>query len=537
MIEDVLNPQSVSSSAWSRVNAAEAIPGVSTPASATLWEYVGERAYRLAFSRLGLIPKSACKLATHVDEQYVAPFYGRWSTNLDMFNWVLSALPGSSGAGAREGFFASSGLASQRPPASPLRRLWVSVRVRVYMWGLAQKIRRSRSQSKSRWQRGLQELADADLAAARQVLRGTFDHLIEEIAEQLDISTIVVSGISAALQKIAARAGSPERYMDLISGYGGTEEGELTEDLRALAQNELSLQEFVDKHGFHAPADGQLSSFSWREDVSPVRELIRTLGRDGRQRAPHAGQDGARLRRLETERALMSKLSLTQRIAARRTFARAQKFMPLRTVTKASFTQTFDLARAALRRIGVQLAASNQLDDPNDVFFLSLAEVLELPPDPRATVAHRKDTYRRYSALDIPMSWVGVPEPIVHREEAAQARPEGSVSAAPQSVRGIGVSSGTVDGIAQVFSADADTSSMREGAVLICHITDPSWAGTMMLASAVVVDVGGMLSHGAIVARELGIPCVVNTAVATRVFRTGDRVRVDGTSGTVSIID
>jgi len=71
------------------------------------------------------------------------------------------------------------------------------------------------------------------------------------------------------------------------------------------------------------------------------------------------------------------------------------------------------------------------------------------------------------------------------------------------------------------------------GDVLVCHTTDPGWASIMFLAGALVVDVGGPMSHAAIVARELGVPCVVNTGDGTRRVRSGERLRVDGTAGLV----
>jgi pyruvate,water dikinase len=77
---------------------------------------------------------------------------------------------------------------------------------------------------------------------------------------------------------------------------------------------------------------------------------------------------------------------------------------------------------------------------------------------------------------------------------------------------------------------------VEPGEVLVAPATDPSWASIMFLSSALVVDIGGALSHAAIVARELGVPCVVNTVSGTRTIRTGDHVRVDGANGVVTIL-
>jgi pyruvate,water dikinase len=82
---------------------------------------------------------------------------------------------------------------------------------------------------------------------------------------------------------------------------------------------------------------------------------------------------------------------------------------------------------------------------------------------------------------------------------------------------------------------DSHDDDLQPGEILVCRTTDPSWVSLFLAASAVVIDIGGQLSHGAIVARELGIPCVVNTRDGTRRIRTGDALRVDGTTGQVTI--
>jgi pyruvate,water dikinase len=84
---------------------------------------------------------------------------------------------------------------------------------------------------------------------------------------------------------------------------------------------------------------------------------------------------------------------------------------------------------------------------------------------------------------------------------------------------------------------DPSFTDVEPDEILVAPTTDPSWSSIMFISSALVVDIGGALSHAAVVAREFGIPCVVGTYDGTRVLRTGDRVRVDGTAGTVEIIE
>ena len=104
-------------------------------------------------------------------------------------------------------------------------------------------------------------------------------------------------------------------------------------------------------------------------------------------------------------------------------------------------------------------------------------------------------------------------------------------------VSGAAVSPGVVEGIAKLILDPDGDDDLEPGEILVCRTTDPSWASLMMVASALVIDIGGAISHGAIVARELGIPCVTGTRNGTQSVRTGDKLRVDGSAGTVEILE
>lgn len=123
-----------------------------------------------------------------------------------------------------------------------------------------------------------------------------------------------------------------------------------------------------------------------------------------------------------------------------------------------------------------------------------------------------------------------MPEAIPLQNPAVTSEPVG------REVTGIGVSSGTVEGVARIVH-DPDFADVQPDEVLVTTTTDPSWSSIMFISSAIVVDIGGALSHAAVVARELGVPCVVNTRDGTSVIKTGDRVQVDGRNGTVTILE
>jgi pyruvate,water dikinase len=104
-------------------------------------------------------------------------------------------------------------------------------------------------------------------------------------------------------------------------------------------------------------------------------------------------------------------------------------------------------------------------------------------------------------------------------------------------IKGIGASPGRVTGVARVIHGPEEFEQMRPGDILVAKITTPAWTTLFALASGVVTDVGGPLSHSSIVAREYHIPAVLGTGVATERIRGGQRISVDGDAGEVTIID
>lgn len=103
-------------------------------------------------------------------------------------------------------------------------------------------------------------------------------------------------------------------------------------------------------------------------------------------------------------------------------------------------------------------------------------------------------------------------------------------------LKGIAASRGVAEGHVKIVTDAADASSFKEGEILVTRITDPTMVPMMNKAAAIVCDIGGLTSHPSILSRELGIPCVVNTGVATSLLKDGQYVRVNGTKGIVTAI-
>ena len=142
-------------------------------------------------------------------------------------------------------------------------------------------------------------------------------------------------------------------------------------------------------------------------------------------------------------------------------------------------------------------------------------------------------TRGRVPAYPSSQPWRQPGQPTPQAVRTANARSDGETDT--DLLVGVGVSAGVVEGIVRVVMSP-DDEDIRPDEILVAPFTDPSWSSIMFISSALVVDIGGALSHAAVVARELGIPCVVSTGHGTQLINTGDQVRVDGTKGTVEIL-
>jgi pyruvate,orthophosphate dikinase len=272
---------------------------------------------------------------------------------------------------------------------------------------------------------------------------------------------------------------------------------------------------------------GELSSPSWREDASPVARLRKTYKAMPDDMNPRAIERRRVEERESAERELLSALSLPRRAGARVVFAGLHAYIPCREFGKASMMMAFDVARAAARTLGGDLVRRGVIEDVEDVFYLTMPEILgSLPVGAKEVIAQRRARRAQHEKFELPDTWVGEPTPVEKRAAVGSPVPSG-----------IGVSPGVVKGRARVIKDIRRDADIQPGEILVCETTDPSWAAYFLVAGGVVTDIGGAMSHGATVSREVGIPCVVNTKTGTSAFRTGDLIEIDGTTGVIEVLE
>jgi phosphohistidine swiveling domain-containing protein len=267
------------------------------------------------------------------------------------------------------------------------------------------------------------------------------------------------------------------------------------------------------------------------DEPAPLLETLRFYLRgDGAD--PHERQRLSAERREAGTAAVLARLDPARRAVFGRLLRWAQETAPVREDALADIGLAWPRLRVLLRELGARLVAAGVLDRPDDVFWLRRADVVARRVAPGA-IEERKALWRGQRRVTPPQLlpknglWLAM----------ERFMPAGSEVQTGAVLRGTGASAGQVTATARVLAGPEDFGRMRPGDVLVASITTPAWTSLFAMASGVVTDVGGPLSHSSIVAREYGIPAVLGTAVATRRITDGERIHVDGDAGTVTLLD
>lgn len=512
---------------WSTTNVGEAFPGVLTPLGWSLCGPSVEAGIRDCYARVGALPRREAVVPAREEDRLISVFFGRGALNVNFFCRMGANLPGSAPDAIARQFLGE--LPASIPARNSLARLpVVAVKMPYTQATVRRDVLRRTAPVHVWWQQRVRRFDTLDLDGSRAALAEARTWFAEMIRVQAAGLFVAVQSVYDRLNSLIERAGLPaEQANVLVAGQGSHVESKLIEDLWALGRDRLALDEFLVRHGYHGPDEGELSSIPWREDPGPVLRLAEHYRALDDSAEPVAAAAERAVARREAERALIASLPSWRRPAARFVLDAAVARIPLRGVAKTAFLQAMDVVRGSARRMGEHLAERGLLDDAEDVFYLTMDELTgTLPAGAADLVAGRREQRAAFQGSTLPAHWQGSATPVPPRVEESVRR---------QVVRGIGASGGVVEGTVCVVE-DSAFADVEPGTVLVCATTDPSWASVLFLSSALVVDVGGQLSHAAVVAREIGVPCVVGTGDGTTALRTGDRVRVDGNAGTVEIL-
>ncbi len=552
---------------WSCANLAEALPGVATPLTWSVAANFSELGFRRAFAALGATVPRGTRLVANVQ--------GRFYLNLTAFMRVAASVPGLDPATLLElgGGASSELLQSQvedvstkgfyaRLPVTATRALREQARLDAELANYERDASRARASSEAL---DLGILTDDGVATTIRDLQRFLDRT----------GALMLSCASNALGSFVALRALLGRWIDprmatqlagdLTAGGAGKGLGDLesarpTIALARIAEIALkdtpardallaqpkkidaiprgptrdALERWIVAYGDRAIREAELSTPRWREDTSfPLATLALYLRRgvEGLSFLPHTDEVHARAD--AAMRTVESKLGIVQRTVLRHLIARCHKFARLRERMRAWVTWVLGAIRVASleadRRLIRREPALARPGEIPSVFFCTVDEILavlrgENRAIHRIVELRRAEHARDLARPDPPTTFVGRPSP-VRLEALGGPRLEGH-----------GAAPGVVVGPVRILASPDEAARLRPGEILVTRTTDVGWTPLFLAAAGVVTELGGPLSHAAIVARELGVPCVVNATGATVRLRDGAIVRLDGSGGHVEIV-
>jgi len=413
------------------------------------------------------------------------------------------------------------------------------------------------------------KLGDRDLWAEH---RKWLPRMVDEL--KVVFTLTAVSVYEHALRQICERAGMPyERlaYTHLAAGEKSVSSAQAFDLLRLAraAQQEFKAREyfagtrqtfqnyrtelhdtdfskkfdrFLETFGHRGHYESDIAMPRYHEDPSSLLFTIQSHVQSGDTPDP---SDIAARQNKEAEKAwneFQAKLRGWQRPAlipiARWLIRRIKQYYLWRELCRSSVVRVAWPIRLLHLEMARRFIERGWLELRDDYFFLTPADVDEVVETPEAgsallsRVARRKAEWANLATIEMPLLMKESELPAVVRKNAAAA-------AAPESRRewsGLCVSAGYVEGEVIVLRSPAEFSRMKRGAILVTIATDPSWTPLFTLASGIIVEVGGILSHASTVAREYGLPAIANLKNATKILKDGDRVRLDATNGVVQML-
>jgi phosphoenolpyruvate synthase/pyruvate phosphate dikinase len=359
--------------------------------------------------------------------------------------------------------------------------------------------------------------------------KGAADTLIQSvpnnITSEMGLELLDVADVIRAHREVAAflRQTDHEGFVDELAALEGGPEVQ------------RAIRAFLEKHGMRCVGEIDITRPRFAERPTTLLPLL--LGNVDHFEPGEAarrferGLEAAK----EKEKEVLGRLRAlpdgeSKAEETKRTIDRVRTFAGYREFPKYAYVSRFGIYKQALLEEGERLARAGVLGDEEDIFYLSfdeLHDVARTNQADRQLIRRRREAFVSYQALTPPRVLTSDGEGIsgsYRRDDVAEG-----------ALVGLAVSAGIVEGRARVVS-DMAEADFEEGDILVTAFTDPSWTPAFVAIKGLVTEVGGLMTHGAVIAREYGLPAVVGVEHATRLIRDGQRIRVNGTDGHVELL-
>ena len=293
--------------------------------------------------------------------------------------------------------------------------------------------------------------------------------------------------------------------------------------------------DFMKRFGCRGPAEIDIAVPRYEHRPSMVLSMMYNLDVTGYENE----EEGDRKREAAIQSVLNRVTKKRDRKKIEKNVPVAQLFLSYRETPKYTIVRMYSMIRQGLLEIGKMLVDKGLLTEENDIFYLTVEEVAQWEEGQvdgnefKSLVDERKHEMELSAKMQFPKVVVG-PECIMKSVSEATLRELRNLPA--NMLKGLPTSAGVIEGRA-IVATDPDTTVVCKGDILVAKATDPGWTPLFMPAAGVAIEIGGPLTHGSVVARERGIPCVVGIMGLMDKIKTGMRIRVDGNKGIVEILE
>ncbi len=296
-----------------------------------------------------------------------------------------------------------------------------------------------------------------------------------------------------------------------------------------------AIRDFLNKYGMRCAGEIDITRTRWSEKPITLIPLIIGNIKNFEPNASHRKFEQGRQEALNKEQELLERLSRLpdgeQKAAeTKRMIDLIRNFIGYREYPKYGMVNRYFVYKQALLKEAEQLVEAGVIHDREDIYYLSFEELHDVVRTNKLDyrmINKRKDEYKLYEKLTPPRVITSDGEIIVGEYKRENIPAEAIV--------GLPVSSGVIEGRARVI-LNMEDADLEEGDILITAFTDPSWTPLFVSIKGLITEVGGLMTHGAVIAREYGLPAVVGVENATKRIKDGQRIRVNGTEGYVEIL-
>ncbi len=556
---------------YTRGNAGEVYPEVFTPLSFSMAAEAAERAMRNGIARSGLVRPDELAdipLSTAVGS---GVFGGYAYLNLSIQRLASARTPGGKATDADVNYLGTGDDPPPHEPSPNERNLRATLAGIRYMWRTLRRTELPELAADQKivraYVRRLPDPATASDTELRESVGGFMPMFADLFERHIGVTVDAGLAVTVLASMCERMLDDPQLVGPLLTGLGDVDsaapsiaiwslsrlanesapvaaafdDGVAGLDARLRAMPEAApfveaFDDFVAEFGSRGPNEWDTAFDTWETDPAMALRLVDNMRAAGDDANPARQQQRLAAEAAKAEAAAVARLPRVARPVFRRVLAATRLYSRGRERSKTTVVRAIHGARLQAMELDRRLVARSG-GQRGDLWFLVEPEVDAYVADPASmadVIAARREQHRLLSERIPPFFFSGQQPPFDEWELRTSARAE---LPAGGKLTGLPGCPGSATGRARVVTSPADAVGVGPGDVLVAPLTDPAWTPLFVPASAVVVDVGAIMSHAVIVSRELGIPCVVSATDATKRIPDGSLIEVDGTAGTVTLLE